>query len=311
MGHDHAKGVVATDRKLAISTTLTLLFVLFEIGAWLYSNSLSLLGDAFHNFTDALALGIALLALYVSRRPATGAKTYGYQRAGILAAFLNAASLLGLTGYLLYESWKRFLAPQPVDSGVMIGVSIAALVLNTFITLWLREEGRHDVNVQSAVVHMFGDALSSVGILIGALVIRYTGALVVDPFVSTLIALLILWSSWGILRETVNLLLDGTPRGLDPAAVVLDLGKEAGVLGVHHLHIWALGPSRPALSCHLMLGDVSLRSAGDVLEAVNEMLARRYGITHTTIQVEYAACPLDDPFCIPVEDHVHDELVHR
>lgn len=310
MAHAHVHTGTAADRKLAVSTALTLVFVGVEVLAAIFSNSLSLLGDSFHNFTDALALGIALLAVHVGRRRATRAKSYGYQRAGILAAFLNAASLLALTGYLIFESWKRLSKPEPVNTTTMLVVAAIGFALNGFITLWLREEGRHDVNIRSAVVHMFGDALSSLGIIVGAFVIRLTGATIVDPFVSTLIALLIVWSSWGILRETVNLLLDGTPSGIDPEAVAGDLAREEGVFGVHHLHIWALGPSRPALSCHLMLGDVSLKSAGAVLHRVNEMLTRRYRITHTTIQVEYAACAPDDPFCIPENEADHAVAVH-
>lgn len=297
--HHAPSGIVS--RKLLISTALTIAFVGVELAGALISNSVALLGDAFHNITDTVALLLALWSLRLERRPATRVKSFGYQRAGVLAAFINAAVLLGLTFYLLYETWHRFTTPQSVDSTLMFGVSAVALLMNGFITLWLRKDGKHDVAVRSAVLHMFADALSSVGVMIGAMLIRATGNAIFDPIISVAIAALIVWSSWGILRETVNLLLEGTPSGIDPDEVSRDLAAQDGVYGVHHLHIWALGPARPALSCHLMLGDVPLRSAGEVLARVSEMLADKYAIAHTTIQVEHAACALDDPFCITPE----------
>jgi len=300
--HDHAhpaSSPTTVSRKLVVSTGATALFVVVELITGLYANSLALVGDALHNFLDALALILALLAVGLERRPATLAKTYGYQRAGILAAFINAGTLVGFTIFILLEAWERFRRPEPVDSRLMIVTSIIALALNGWITLWLRHEGKTDLNIRSAVVHMLGDAASAAGILLAALMIRMTGTTIFDPIVSVMIAVLILWSSWGILREAVNLLLEGTPRGIDPMAVERDLASEPGVSGVHHLHIWALAPSRPALSCHLMMGDVTLKSTSEILARVSAMLEKRYQISHTTIQFEYAGCSEDNPFCIP------------
>ena len=181
----------------------------------------------------------------------------------------------------------------------MLVTAAAALVLNGVITLWLRGEGRHDLNIRGAVLHMLGDAISSAGIIAAALLILRTGALFWDPAVSIAIGVLILWSSWGILREAINLLLEGTPEGIDPEAVTRAIAALDGVDGVHHLHIWALGASRPALSCHLMVGDIPVRSTGNLLARVNAMLEREYGITHTTIQFEFATCDVDDPYCVP------------
>jgi len=305
MGHSHEHGGShnkGVSRKLLISTCATALFVVLELAAGLYSNSLALIGDALHNFLDALALILALLAVRLERKPATESKSYGYQRAGILAAFINAGTLIGFTIYILFEAYARFRNPEPVSTQWMIIVSLAALVLNGSITFWLHEEGKSDVNIRSAVVHMLGDAASSVGILIAAVVIRMTGLTIFDPLISVIIAILILWSSWGILRETVNLLLEGTPSGIDPAAVTRDLAAEAGVSGVHHLHIWAIAPSRPALSCHLMVGDVSLRDTSDILSRVSAMLSRTYKIAHTTIQFEFTGCAEDDPLCKPATE---------
>jgi cobalt-zinc-cadmium efflux system protein len=163
----------------------------------------------------------------------------------------------------------------------------------------LRDHSHQNLNIRSAALHMLGDAFSSAGIIGAAILIRTTGALFWDPAVSIAIGVLILWSSWGILREAINLLLEGTPSGIDPDAVTKAISALDGVDGVHHLHIWALAPSRPALSCHLKVGDVPVRSTGNLLAKVNEMLEHEYGITHTTVQFEFAECDVDDPYCVP------------
>ncbi len=290
--HDHSQDHTFTSRpvrrKLYISTAVTFVFVIFELGAGLHSNSLGLIGDAFHNFTDGIALLLALVAVLVERRPPTRSKSFGYQRAGILTAFVNAAMLLALTAVVFFEAWQRFRNPEPVNSSWMLGTAVAALAVNSTIAWWLHAEGRRDVNIRSAFIHQLGDALASAGVIVAAILIATTGSTIFDPLISVLIGALILWSSWAILRETVNLLLEGTPRGIDPDAVATALAAHEGVFGVHHLHIWALGPSRSALSCHLLLGDVSLRSANEVLGAVNDMLESRFEIVHTTIQLEHA-----------------------
>src|SRR5881409_183683 len=239
--HDHSHSV---SRKLVIASVATIAFVVVEVGVGVWAHSLSLIGDAVHNFTDTLALLLAFLALRLERRPATAEKSYGYQRAGVLTAFVNAGALVALTIYIFWEAIARLRAPQPVDSGAMLVTAAVALVLNSAITLWLRDAGRHDINIRSAVLHMLGDAVSSAGIIAAALLIRFTGASYWDAVVSFGIGALILWSSWGVLREVINLLLEGTPAGIDPDAVTRAVAAIDGVHGVHHLHIWALGPSR-------------------------------------------------------------------
>jgi cobalt-zinc-cadmium efflux system protein len=297
MSHHHHASEVS--RKLVIAAIATLIFVIIEMAIGFIGNSLALVGDALHNLTDSLALLLAWIAVRLERRPPTSEKSYGYQRAGILAAFLNAATLVGFTVYIFIEAFDRFRNPHVVNVPAMLITAIVAIVLNTAITLSLRREGREDVNIRAAVMHMLGDAISSVGIVIAALAIRSTGNSIWDPAISILIGVLILWSSWGILSETVNLLLEGTPTGIDPDAVSADLSNVNGVFGVHHLHIWALGPSRPALSCHVMVGDVPMRATSTLLEEMNSMLAAKYGIAHITIQFEFANCAVDDLYCVP------------
>src|SRR3954463_5965152 len=298
MSHHHHHGAT-TSRKLLIASIATAAFVVVEIIVGIRANSLALVGDALHNITDTLALLLALFAVRVERRPATSAKSYGWHRAGVLAAFINAGALAAFTIFVFVEAAQRLRAPASVNSSAMLITAGAALVLNGAITLWLRGDGQHDLNIRGAVLHMLGDAISSAGIIIAALLIRKTGALFWDPAVSIAIGILILWSSWGILREAINLLLEGTPSGIDPDAVTRAIASLDGVNGVHHVHIWALGASRPALSCHLMVGDIPVRSTGNLLARVNAMLEREYGITHTTIQFEFATCDVDDPYCVP------------
>ena len=303
MAHDHDHlhhgHHAAVSRKLTIATVATLLFVVVQLVVGYAANSLAVISDAVHNFTDGIALVLALIAVRLERRPATDEKSYGYHRAGILAAFVNAALLVAFTFYIFVEAVERFRAPAPVNDIAMILVAAGGIALNVAITVSLRREGKEDVNIRGAVAHMLGDTLSSAGIIVAAILIRYTGVQQIDGAVSVLIGILILWSSWDILRESVNLLLEGTPRGIDPDAVARSISAVDGVYGVHHLHIWALGSARPALSCHLMVGDVPVKSTGGLLDQVNAMLLREYRIAHTTIQFEFANCAEDDPYCVP------------
>jgi cobalt-zinc-cadmium efflux system protein len=300
MGHDHPHRHPATvSRKLVVAAAVTGSFVMVELVAGLFAGSLALIGDALHNFTDALSLILALVAVRLAQRPPDDVKSFGYQRAGILAAFINAGTLVAFTIYLIIEAVDRFRHPHPVDTRLMIAVASVAIVMNSLLTLSLRHEGRHDLNIRGAVLHLLGDAVSSAGIVVAAILIRVTGAAIWDTAVSLLIGALIFWSSWGILRETVNLLLEGTPSGIDPAAVARALERIEGVSGVHHLHIWALGPTSPALSCHLMVGDVPIRNTAGMLEQVNALLQREYRIVHATVQFEFARCTDGDPFCVP------------
>lgn len=301
MGHDHHQlsRNRQLSRKLIIATTATALFVVAQLFAGYVSNSLALIGDAIHNVTDTFALLLAFAAVRLQRRPATREKSYGYHRAGILAAFINAATLAALTVFIFIEAFNRISHPTMVNDVAMLVTAAVGIVLNVAITFSLRREGRSDVNIRSAVIHMLGDAVSSVGIVIAAILIRTTGVMQWDPAISILIGILILWSSWGILKESVNLLLEGTPSGIDPTTVTQSLGTIAGILGIHHLHIWALGPSMPALSAHLMVGDVPVKSTARILDEVNALLLRDYNIAHTTIQFEFATCAEDDPYCVP------------
>lgn len=277
-------------RVLQWSLALTLLFVAVEIAAGLEARSLALLSDAAHNFTDALALLLAWFGRYVAARPPDEFKTYGYHRAGVLAAFVNALALLGLAGYILYESYGRWLRPQAVQEITMLVIAALGLAVNLVIMRGLAAERRRDLNIRSAWAHMLGDAMGSVGIIAGAVVIRFTGWQRVDPLLSALIGLLIIWTAWDIVRESLDILLEGLPRGLRLQSVVEALREVPGVLDVHDLHIWSLGSSTRALSCHVLIEDQPPSESETILREINRLLADRFQIHHTTLQFEHAMC---------------------
>jgi cobalt-zinc-cadmium efflux system protein len=303
--HDYRAG---TGNVLRWSLTATLLFVGIEIFAGLKAHSLALLSDSGHNFTDALALLLAWFGFYLQSKPADETKTYGYHRAGVLAAFVNALTLVALSIWIFYESIQRLRSPERVSETVMIVVASLGLLLNGGIMLALRQASRDDLNIRSAFVHMLGDALGSVAIIGGALVIRYTGWSQVDPLLSIVIALLVVWTAWDIIRESLNILLEGLPRGLKLQDVTASMRRVEGVLDVHDLHIWSLGSSTHALSCHMVIEDVPPSASDVILRRVKSVLADQFHISHTTVQFEHVGCAISESGCaIPVtqEDHGH------
>jgi cobalt-zinc-cadmium efflux system protein len=286
----------------------TTVFVALEVVAGLRAHSLALLSDAGHNFTDALALLLAWFAFLVQARPADEVKTYGYQRAGVLAAFVNALTLVALSAWIFYESVVRLERPEQVNEGVMIAVAGVGVLLNGGIMWALRVASRSDLNVRSAFVHMLGDALGSGAIIAGGVVIYYTGWQRVDPALSILIGSLIVWTAWDIIRESLNILLEGLPRGIRLGEVGDRMRLVEGVLDVHDLHIWSLGSSTHALSCHVLIADVPPSSSDCILRALNAVLADHFHIFHTTVQFEHISCPISENGCaIPVhyDDHEH------
>jgi cobalt-zinc-cadmium efflux system protein len=288
----------------------TFLFVLVEIAAGLKAHSLALLSDAGHNFTDAGALLLAWVGYYLQSKPADETKTYGYHRAGVLSAFVNALTLLALSAWIFYESVQRLRNPEPVHEGVMIAVAALGLVMNGAIMLSLRGASKHDLNIRSAFIHMLGDALGSIAIIAGAIAIRYTGWQQLDPALSIVIGLLIVWSAWDITRESLNILLEGLPRGIRLRDVATSMRGVEGVLDVHDLHIWSLGSSTHALSCHVLIEDVPPSASDCILRRLNGMLADRFHISHTTVQFEHVSCAISESGCaIPV--HTHDAEGHH
>jgi cobalt-zinc-cadmium efflux system protein len=298
-GHDHAHGLgEGATGILGAAVVATLALVAVELAAGYAGHSMSLVGDAVHNLTDVPTLVISWLATRWARRPPTHEKTYGYHRAGILAAFVNAMILVLASLFVLGESVLRLRYPVTVGTGLMMWVSVLALAINGGITLAVHR-GRRDLNVRTVWIHNLGDALSNVAIFVGALAIRWTGAQWVDPVIGIGIGAMVLWSGQGILRESGHILLEGLPREIrleDVAAAVL---RVEGVQEVHDMHIWTLGTDLQALSCHVRIPDMHMEESERVLKNIRELLARDFQIEHTTIQFERAGLPADGELYMP------------
>jgi len=292
---------------LVLSILITLIFVLVEAITGYFSRSLALMSDAGHNFADALALIFAWYGVWIALKPSTARRTFGYHRVGTLAALVNSVSLVVIALLVFWEAIDRLRHPQPVHSTPMIIVAVIAILMNTVISLWLRGGAKKDLGVRSAYLHMLGDAISAAGVVVAGLVVAFTGAPIADAVVSIMIGILILGSSWGILKESVNVLLEAIPAGMNMAEVEQTIANVHGVLEVHDLHVWTIGSGMVCCSCHVMVNEQSVRSGENVLRAVTEELEENFGIAHTTIQVEVEGCDPNDMYCVKrvAEHHRH------
>ncbi|MDB5079824.1 MAG: hypothetical protein JWP00_1748 [Chloroflexi bacterium] len=300
-GHNHAAPARLNDRSaliLRVSLVLTGLFVIAEFAAGLWANSLALISDAGHNLTDALALAFSWWALVLARRSPDTRKTYGYHRAGILAASFNAATLVLIAFYIFYEGVQRLIHPEPVNGAIIALVATVALLLKTGIALALFKGSKTDRNMRGAFVHILGDAFSSIGVIFAGLLILFTGWAAFDPAISILIGVFILWSSWRIIREATNVLLEGIPAGLDMVSLMRDFMVIDGVKSVHDLHVWTLGGNNLVLSCHILTNNISIQEANTTVQQIKNMLVHKYQVHHTTIELECENCTLpEDLYC--------------
>jgi cobalt-zinc-cadmium efflux system protein len=273
---------------------LTAGFMVAELVGGLLANSLALVADAGHMVSDAAALGLGLLAMWMASHPHTERRTFGFHRAEILAALANGALLMSLSVLLMWQAFARLQEPQQIESGLMLVVAVLGLVVNV-VSMRILGGHRHDnLNVKSAFLHVFGDAVGSAGVIVAGLVIRFTGWTPIDSIAGVFIAILILWSGFGIVRETVSVLLESSPRNLDADALRRDLLGLEGVRDVHDLHIWTVTSGFISLSCHCEVA--SSEVADDVLRQATALLRERYGIRHVTIQ--------------PETSRIHEELEH-
>ncbi len=296
-----------TSKRLGFSLALTLVFVFIEAAAGVLGNSLALLTDAAHNLTDVIALALSWYAIRIATRPSNARQTFGYHRAGILVALVNATTLVMIALGIFYEAWRRFASPPEVNPGILVGVGLVAFTINLVTALLVKEGSQHDLNMRSAFLHLMGDVLSTIGAVIAGGVIYFTGANWLDPLVSVLIGVLILWNAWGILRDSVNILLEATPQDVDVNTLVSEIQKVEGVLGVHDLHVWSITQSMRTMSAHILTRDVSISSGALIQAEINELLAHNYNITHATLQLECACCPHGDLFCGMAEaPHLHE-----
>jgi cobalt-zinc-cadmium efflux system protein len=317
--HVHAasgSGTGRTQSVLRFSLVATLAYVALTFVAGLRAHSLALLSEAGHNVSDFLALLLSFAAVYFQTRPADHSKTFGYQRAGVLAAFINAATLILISLWIGFEAFHRLSAPVAVEPRLMMIVAAAGVVMNGVIAALLWRVAR-DVNMRSAFIHMAGDTLSTAAVIAGGAGILITGHNWIDPVLSLLIAALILWSSAGIVRETLNILLEGTPSGVTLADIRSGMEKVTGVLNVHDLHCWSLGSQSRALACHVTIADIPPSESACILENLNHLLKDHFNICHTTIQFEHENCCQDLDGCVvPIEqmaagaDHSHHGHAH-
>jgi cobalt-zinc-cadmium efflux system protein len=279
-----------TRRRLTLSLLITAVFVIFEAAAGVYSNSLVLLTDAAHNLTDVIALALSLYAVWLALRPSNAAKTYGYHRAGILVALINSTTLVVISLGIFYSAYQRFLSPPEVKSGVLIIVGTIAFCVNLVTALLVMRGSEHDLNLRSTFLHLMGDVVSTIGAVVAGILIFFTGWNWLDPLVSVFIGLLILWNAWGILRESVDILLESTPRDVDMDAMIRDMSQVKGVLGVHDLHVWSITQSLRTMSAHVLTDDIAISSGSQIQGQLNAMLLNRYNIEHATLQLECADC---------------------
>jgi len=290
------------ERRLSIALGLNLVIVVLQVVLGLSANSLGLLSDAGHNLTDVAALGLSLIAVRVARRKPTLDRSFGWHRGTILAAQANAAMILILTVWIVYEAVTRLMDPPAVEGGIVLVVALVAFAVNSVAALVVREKPEHgagDLNMRSALLHLTSDALASLGVAIAGAVMLITGGWTrLDPLVSLLIGLLIAGHAWRLLKSSTAVLLEGTPDGLDLAALHLAMTQVDGVEAVHDLHVWSLSSEVRALSAHLVIdGHPSLEEAQVVGNRVKQSIAVSFEIAHATLELECETCEEDGPSC--------------
>ncbi len=291
-GHNHTHGMARNSLRLAFFLTLIILIV--ELVGGLLANSLALLSDAGHVVTDIFALGLAWFATIQAERPANARKTFGYHRVGILAAMVNAVTLIVIAFAILLEAIQRFQHPEPVQPLIMFLAAGIGIVVNLIIGFGLLKEA-NNLNVRAAMLHVFGDVGASAGVIVAGIIIFLTGWTIVDPLLSVGIAVLIAVGAWRILRETTDILLEAVPKGLSMPNLVRDMKSVEGIQDVHDLHVWSITGNMYALSCHALIADLAPSDSSAILQSLNTMLSEKYHIGHATIQFE--CDPHQETYC--------------
>jgi cobalt-zinc-cadmium efflux system protein len=311
--HVHAApsgpGAKRTTSVLRFSLVATLAYVVVTFVAGLRAHSLALLSESGHNMSDFLALLLSFVAVHLQSRPADTSKTFGYQRAGVLAAFINAATLIVISLWIGVEAVHRLSSPVAVQPKLMMVVAAAGVVMNGVIAALLWGVAR-DVNLRSAFLHMAGDTLSTAAVIAGGAGILLTGKDWIDPALSLLIAALILWSSIGIVRETLNILLEGTPRGISLTDIRGGMAEVEGVINVHDLHVWSLGSQSSAMACHVTIADIPPSESACILVKLNHVLKDHFHVNHTTIQFEHICCEELEGCVVPPEEMMGSQPHH-
>jgi len=285
------------ERKLLWALGITIVIFIVEIVGGFLSNSLALKSDAGHLFGDVMALGLSLLAVHISRRPASPRRTFGYHRAEVFAAIINGLTLTFLSGFIFLEAYHRILNPQPIKSVMMFVVAVIGLAGNGVVILRLRGHARDNLNVRAAFLHILGDMLASVGVVVGGLIMLFTRNYLVDPIISFFVGGIILFGAISVLKEGANILLEGAPGHIDYGKLKADIESIEGVRSVHDLHIWTISSSKLVLSVHIKVSDQSTHDSQHILKTVTGFLKEKYKIHHATLQIECECCTEIDCGC--------------
>ena len=290
--HSHSATLSsAGSRPLKTVLAIVLAVMAAEIIGGILSNSLALLSDAGHMLVDALALGLSLFAITIAQRPATLTKTYGYHRVEIMAALANGTTLILVSLFIFYEAYHRFLEPPVVQTPLMLLIATIGLIANLTGILLLRKVGRSNLNIKAAFWHIVGDTISSVGVIIGGIIISVTKWYITDPIIAVFIGGIILWGAVRLVSESVDILLEAVPKHIQVDKVVQTIKNVSGVDDVHDIHVWTITSGMHALSAHLRIEDQKVSQSAEIVETVSHDLARYFNITHTTLQLECGSCP--------------------
>lgn len=286
----HHHGGKQTEGRLWISIFLNLTITLAEFVGGIISGSLSLLSDALHNLNDTASLGISLVARKISKRDATRSKTFGYNRAEIIGAFINLITLIIIALFLVKEGVERFYNPQPIDGLVMFIVAVIGLLGNVITAVLLHRSSQESINIKSAYIHIMSDALSSVGVIIAGWLILQYQLYIVDTILTLVIAGYILWQSYYMLRETIDILMESTPTGINHQEVLQAMQQVAGVMDIHHLHVWRLDENNILLESHVVIDESDMNNMEQIKASLKELLDKSFEIHHSTLEFEFEPC---------------------
>lgn len=299
-GHEHAHDLrqqsTGGKRDLLIALSITLLMMIAEVIGGLLSNSLALLSDAGHMLTDNLALLLSFFAMKFATMPATEKRTFGFYRLEILAALINGIILVVISLYIIYQAYLRLINPQRVEGMLMLIVAVIGLVANIIGAVVLMKHSHSNLNIRGAYLHIVGDAFSSVGVVIGGVIILYTGWYLIDPILSILISFVIIYGAWALVKESVSILLESVPSHIDIETVATEIGKVRGVREAYHIHVWTITSGVHAMSAHVLIDDQLVSRSRDLIEDIRTLLAEKFKILHSTIQLECERCDMN-PIC--------------
>jgi cobalt-zinc-cadmium efflux system protein len=291
--HDHHQITNQNERTLYIATCITIFFMVIELIGGIFSKSLILIADAGHMLIDASALILALFAMRIAKKSADAKRSYGYKRGQVIAAFINSITLLATTIWIVIESVKRLMHPEPVLGKIVVILAIVGVLINGFTAYLLNKSSKNDINIKSALIHVVGDLLGYVAAIVTGIVVLYTGWMQIDPILSLIFALLMIRSAWAIAKDSIHILMEGTPKEVDKDKIVeLLKGNIPAIIDVHHVHIWSLTTDSLILTAHIRIGN--LNNSNEVLKATKKLLKEQFNIAHVTIELEDRECSEED-----------------